>query len=90
VPPQQPGDAKVLDIAQTVQSLLRSGETEIYRKVTAVTDRIILESALRYARGNQVHASELLGISRTTLRAKMRGLGMAPERSFMPEYVHDD
>src|SRR5262249_50727620 len=83
-------DGKTFDLAQTVQNLLRSGETEIYRKVTTTADRVILESVLRHARGNQVQASEMLGISRTTLRAKLRGLGMTSEKSFMSEYEQDD
>jgi DNA-binding protein Fis len=35
---------------------------------------------LRHVKGNQVHASELLGISRTTLRAKLRALGITFEK----------
>jgi two-component system nitrogen regulation response regulator GlnG len=85
-----PCDDKSLDLAQTVQGLLRSGESEIYRKITTAADRIILESVLRHARGNQVQASELLGISRTTLRAKLRGLGMTSEKTFMSDYDQDD
>jgi two-component system nitrogen regulation response regulator GlnG len=89
--PSQPTcDGKTLDLAQTVQSLLRAGESEIYRKVTAAADRIILESVLRHARGNQVQASELLGMSRTTLRVKLRGLGMTSEKTFMSDYDQDD
>jgi len=87
---QPPCDDKTLDLAQTVQSLLRAGESEIYRKVTIAADRVILESVLRHARGNQVQASELLGISRTTLRAKLRGLGMTSEKTFMSDYDQDD
>jgi DNA-binding NtrC family response regulator len=32
-----------------------------------------------------VQASELLGISRTTLRAKMKTLGMIVEKQILPE-----
>jgi DNA-binding NtrC family response regulator len=87
---QSPSDGKTLDLAQTVQGLLRSGESEIYRKVTTAADRVILESVLRHARGNQVQASELLGISRTTLRAKLRGMGMTSEKTFMSDYDQNE
>jgi len=54
--------------------------------VSAATDEIILETVLRHTRGNQVLASELMGISRTTLRAKLRGLGLTPEKPFLSDY----
>lgn len=54
------------------------GSDDIYRKVLAVVDRLILGDVLAHVGGNQVQASELLGISRTTLWAKLLALGMVP------------
>jgi two-component system nitrogen regulation response regulator GlnG len=57
-------------------SLLRAGESDIYRRVWQEVDRAVLGAVLRHVKGNQVKASELLGISRTTLRAKLRSLNV--------------
>jgi nitrogen regulation protein NR(I) len=73
------------DLAAHIRRLLHSGETDIYRKACEAADRVILEAILRHTRGNQVQASELLGISRTTLRAKMKALGMIVEKQILPE-----
>jgi nitrogen regulation protein NR(I) len=60
-----------LDVLRLVRDLLAFGSPELYRKVIAEVDRVVLAEVLRHVGGNQVHASELLGISRTTLRAKL-------------------
>jgi nitrogen regulation protein NR(I) len=75
-----------LEVASFTSGLLRAGETEIYRRVTAEMDRVVLTEVLRHVKGNQVHASELLGISRTTLRAKLRALGMTVEKQSPSEF----
>jgi two-component system nitrogen regulation response regulator GlnG len=72
-----------LDVVDLVARLLRSGEEEIYRKVCAEVDRAVVETVLRYVKGNQLQASELLGISRNTLRAKLRSLGLAVEKQLL-------
>jgi two-component system nitrogen regulation response regulator GlnG len=69
-----------LEIHQLVQQLLDTGEDDIYHKVTQAVDRIVLDSVLQHVRGNQVQASELLGMSRTTLRAKLQSLGLVVEK----------
>ncbi|WP_020475385.1 sigma-54-dependent transcriptional regulator [Zavarzinella formosa] len=59
------------DVRTLTRRLLEAGEGDIYRKVLAEVDRAVLEEILRHVGGNQVHASELLGLSRTTLRNKL-------------------
>ena len=55
--------------------LLAAGDGDIYRRVLAEVDRAVVAEVLRHAGGNQVHAADLLGISRTTLRAKLQAAG---------------
>jgi two-component system nitrogen regulation response regulator GlnG len=84
-PPHSDSEAGSLDVGRLVESLLRVGEDEIYRRVAAAVERVVVETVLRHVKGNQVQASELLGISRTTLRAKLRSMGMAVEKQLLAE-----
>ncbi len=68
-PGRSPDDG--LDVRKLVRDLLAFGSPEVYRRVIAEVDRVVLAEVLRHVANNQVHASELLGISRTTLRAKL-------------------
>lgn len=54
----------------------RTEPGQVYRDVLALFDRAMIEYGLHAARGNQVRASRLLGISRTTLRQRMKDLGI--------------
>ncbi|MEO2092193.1 MAG: sigma-54 dependent transcriptional regulator [Gemmataceae bacterium] len=67
-----PAGANALpDLRELVRALVAAGTPELYRRVIHEVDRVVLEEALQHVKGNQVLASELLGISRTTLRAKL-------------------
>jgi len=76
VRPAGPPDG--MDVVGYVRQLLDEGGGDIYRRALAAVDRAVLGEVLRHAAGNQVHASELLGISRTTLRAKLQALDPPP------------
>ncbi|QEL17752.1 sigma-54-dependent transcriptional regulator [Limnoglobus roseus] len=75
-----PAVADNLDVTVLTHDLLARGEEDIYAKVGRAVDRAVLDLVLRHAGGNQVTASQLLGISRTTLRAKLQALGLVIEK----------
>jgi len=64
-------ETRLTGLRELVRTLLSSGATDVYRKIVQEVDRVVITEAIQHSRGNQVHASELLGISRTTLRAKI-------------------
>jgi two-component system nitrogen regulation response regulator GlnG len=78
--PKPPADISLASLGDFTESLLRAGETDIYRRVCQAVDQVVLATVLRHVKGNQVKASELLGISRTTLRAKLRALRLGNDR----------
>jgi two-component system nitrogen regulation response regulator GlnG len=51
-------------------------EGNAFSEVTADTEKVILATTLKRVGGNQVQASRLLGIHRTTLRKKMEDYGL--------------
>ncbi|MBM4070349.1 MAG: sigma-54-dependent Fis family transcriptional regulator [Planctomycetes bacterium] len=80
-----PAVADTLDLVQLIRQLLAAGESDVYHKLVLAADRVALTEVLRHAKGSQVQASEILGISRTTLRAKMRAAGLAVEKHLLPD-----
>ncbi len=71
---------KLTDIRERVRALLAAGEADVYRQIIHEVDREVLLETLKHVQGNQVQASELLGISRTTLRSKLASLETDPPR----------
>jgi len=67
------------DLRALTEQLLTAGTQDLYREVLATVDRVSLAAVLRHVGGNQVRASEVLGISRTTLRGKLRAAGLSAD-----------
>jgi two-component system nitrogen regulation response regulator GlnG len=72
-------------LEELVDSLLASREGNLLRRAVETLERLLLDRVLRETQGNQTQASERLGISRNTLRQKMRGLGFAFDRVLTQE-----
>ncbi len=66
-----------LNLSALTRQLLVDNELEIYHKALLALDRAVLEEVLHHVQGNQVEAARRLGISRTTLRAKLQALKLA-------------
>ncbi|MFO0906532.1 MAG: sigma-54 dependent transcriptional regulator [Pirellulales bacterium] len=61
-------------LAELLQTDLQSGSPGLYRRSVEKLDELILRGAMLRTGGNQAAAAELLGVSRPTLRAKLRQL----------------
>jgi len=71
-------------LTRSVEALLAAGETDIYRRARDHFDRILISQAMQQAQGNQHRAAEILGLSRVTLRAKLRALRLSIEKKLTP------
>ena len=64
------------DLIRFVRQLLADEKPDLYRVIAQEVDRHVLQEIMSYFDGNQLHAAERLGISRMTLRSKLRSLGL--------------
>ena len=71
-------------LPELLETWLAEGETDLYRRALEHFDRLLVSRVLQKADGNQARASEILGLSRVTLRAKMRALGLVVEKVLTP------
>jgi two-component system nitrogen regulation response regulator GlnG len=69
---------------------LEEGTTTLSAEAHQHLDRLLLRLALRSTRGNQVQAARVLGISRQTLRAKIRELGLSVTGSADGDTEHEE
>lgn len=56
--------------------ILANSDSHIYDHLEEALERTIFDLALKYCQGNQVKTSELLGVSRNTLRDRMKKFGL--------------
>lgn len=80
--PRGPHDLPDLD--RLISDRLEAGSEDIYLEAVALLDRHLLSRILEHTGGNQVDAARLLGLSRNTLRAKIRSLGIPLDKFERP------
>ncbi|HEY4178062.1 MAG TPA: sigma-54 dependent transcriptional regulator [Kofleriaceae bacterium] len=70
-----------LTIDSYVRAMLLEKAGDVYEQTHREVDRRLLTLALEQTNGNQRDAARLLGISRQTMRVRMRSLGLSISRS---------
>jgi two-component system nitrogen regulation response regulator GlnG len=60
------------DVRQLTKALLAENSRDLYRQVLQAVERVMFEEVLSETHGNQLQAAERLGISRMTLRTKLK------------------
>jgi DNA-binding NtrC family response regulator len=67
-------------LREFVENAAAQGETDIYRRALERFDRLVVSYIMQQAGGQQNRAAEILGLSRVTLRAKLRHMQMSVEK----------
>ena len=57
---------------------LESGSENLHAEAIAKAEYQLFRQVLQYTAGNQLKAATILGISRVTLRSKLKSLGIDP------------
>ena len=73
-----------------IRSRIAAGSHELYAECLEQMERELLVRVLQETDGNQVRAARILGITRGSLRNKIRSLGIKIDRSIWSEDDHGD
>ena len=68
------------EIDRLIEGLIARGEKDVYARVIEAVERALFQRVLQQTHGHQAQASEILGINRTTLRHKLRALGLGVDK----------
>jgi two-component system nitrogen regulation response regulator GlnG len=89
-PTAEPTGAESFDLSAFIDARLRNPAGPLYDEVIAAVERLLLTRVLRQTHGHQTQASEALGITRATLRHKLRTLNMTVDRIVVEEGAQGD
>jgi len=73
--PPNPGEA-MFDLERFIRRRLAPATNDLSAETHREVDRLLMTLALEFTHGNHRDASRLLGISRQTMRVKLRALGL--------------
>jgi two-component system nitrogen regulation response regulator GlnG len=71
------GDEGILRVGPFLRERMEAGSKVIYQEAHQSLDRLLLPLVLGVTEGNKLQAARLLGITRKTLRLRLRALGLA-------------
>ena len=68
------------NLSALIDKLLQEYEGELHGRVIAAVERLLFTKVLEHTHGNQGKACELLGLNRSTLRHRLRTLGLSVDK----------
>jgi two-component system nitrogen regulation response regulator GlnG len=74
------GSGDQIELTGIIEDLLQRGEPQLYDRVLEIRERALFSRDLQETVGHLGQASERLGLNRSTLRYKLRQLGLSVER----------
>jgi two-component system nitrogen regulation response regulator GlnG len=72
------------DLIEFIENAISDGASDVYRRARDHFDKLVIARAMQEAGGSQQRAAEILGLSRVTLRSRLRALGLSVERTLSP------
>jgi len=82
--------AESFDLSAFIDARLRNPVGPLHDQVIAAVERLLLTRVLRQTHGHQTQASEVLGVTRATLRHKLRTFGMTVDRVVTEDVPQQD
>jgi two-component system nitrogen regulation response regulator GlnG len=76
----QPADADATGLESLIDDLVARGEGDLHARVVAAVERALFRRVLRETGGHLGRTSDRLGLNRSTLRYKLRDLGIGVDR----------
>ena len=77
----QGGGANGGELDRFIQERIAAGSEDLYAECLTLIERKLLTRVLQHTGGNQVQAARILGITRGSLRTKLRALGITVGRT---------
>jgi two-component system nitrogen regulation response regulator GlnG len=74
-----------LSMAQFIDAQLAAGSEDLYAQALRRLERLLVTKVLQHTAGNQLQAARVLGITRGSLRNKVRDLGITISRTIEDE-----
>jgi two-component system nitrogen regulation response regulator GlnG len=79
-PAPTPPSGDAFDLVALIDGLLTTTDSQIHEKVIAEVERVLFTKVLQHTHGNQGIACDLLGLNRSTVRHRLRTLGLAVDK----------
>jgi two-component system nitrogen regulation response regulator GlnG len=81
LPESSTGGAEESALEQFIETRLQAGTQALYAEALERLERLLVTRVLRHTGGNQLQAAKILGITRGSLRTKVRDLGIRIDRT---------